>query len=1124
MPSLGTIWGIARAEARLTRRLVRFWIPVVIGLLVAAFQFANFMFIYKIFSFGSASAASANPRFFLANAAGGFLIVFYLGLIFLAMELRARDERERVSGVLDAKPVSNVELVFGRALGLLMPTWIALAVIVGLLALVGYLMKVPIHGPSILTTLIFYTIPVFVFLIGLVYATTMLLRNRLFGAIGSLILIVGTFIAALYLPFWTVPVTDSMGGNIVLFPSDLIPSVIGPVAALQRLGYLVMGLGLIMLAIARHPRRDEGKPALRAAIGGGLLVFGLGICAMIMLQWHGGVKQQEAWLVEHERQLGRELPDVQSIRGDVVVEPGKRLALDLEMQIAARDGGLDRALFSLNPGITVDAVRVDGSNASFTHDDGLLDVELPNDLNVGEQATIELTAAGELNRWFAYLDAAKSPYTQRLLEAQIIFLGSDAMIWDKRYVALMPGSYWLPQPGPDVARGTEENPVDFYEIDLTVQGPDDWRFAGPGRREDLGGGKARFAPGAPLPEVCLIGSDFESAAVEIDGVMVEALLSSKHQKSVEYFNDASEELQKRMRERLQEASDAGLPYPYNGLTMVEVPIGLRGYGGGWRMDTTLIQPAMVLTRENSFPTAWFHGDRMTRTVERTAEREGGEPQAKRLLLETFFENDFNGGNLFLATSRSFLGYQTQGFGPEGLVMDYVLEQLASETLFERKGFFSVHFFKGNFGQQFAEAGQSMQSDDRLSNSYADALIDRITSTNKNWDAMTAVSLRDLEPAEDPEQTLNILALKGGAMAKSFVDQLGRQKTTQFLAALREQTQGRNYTREDLVAAGDVVGEDIGAWLDLWIDQTDLPGFQARDLEYERLQDDATGGPQYQFNVTLLNGEAATGLVRVEYRTLDEDGDPRRRERSEPILIAGNSAVEYGIVLSEPLHSVRVFPYLSLNRSPFNLSLPVLDEERLSSDEPWEGVRPIELEAEDDGSLIVDDLDEMFEVASSGKKGLRAKSKNSDEDLDGGLPIVASERMPSRWSRLKYNDAFGEYRRTLAIVRAGQGDKMATFETEVPKAGRWELSFYLPSKQRFGLMRESRERGSWKLLLDDGSGEREIEFDAADADSGWNSLGMFEVASGTVRVSVTDETDGEYVVADAIRWTPERSNP
>ena len=65
----------------------------------------------------------------------------------------------------------------------------------------------------------------------------------------------------------------------------------------------------------------------------------------------------------------------------------------------------------------------------------------------------------------------------------------------------------------------------------------------------------------------------------------------------------------------------------------------------------------------------------------------------------------------------------------------------------------------------------------------------------------------------------------------------------------------------------------------------------------------------------------------------------------------------------------------------------------------------------------------------------------------------------------------------------------------------------------------RTPGKWKLVIEDSSGSREIEFDADGAETGWNSLGRFEMATGDAVVRVSDETDGDYVQADAIRWKP-----
>ena len=1117
----GMVWGLARAEARLTRRLVRYWLFVILGLLIAAFQFAQFAFIYKLFSFGSGSAATINPRYFLANAAGAFLIIFYIGLIFLAYEVRARDERERIVEVLDARPISNLELLGGRALGIGLVSWVPLAVVVGLMALTGVLIKTPIHGLSIVTMLFFFTIPSFAYMIGVIFLFTMLVKNRLVAFLVSAVFIVGSFVGFFFMPLWTSPIMDTMGGNTVLFPSDLVPEVINGAGVIQRTGFLLVGIGLIVLAAVLHPRKDGGSRGRRAAAGIAMIVAGFGLVTLLALGTKANVGRQIAWEEVHRGRLGTAVPDLVAVRGDVNVVPGKTLGLDIELELAGTEENPSIALFTFNPGMEVTEVSSSLGPLSFTHEDGLLEVQLGTALGVGSTTTLSLVAAGEPDPWFAYIDAVKNPYLQKNSEAQIVFLGYKSMIWDKRYVALMPGVRWLPAMGPDVDRGGDANPIDYFDLDLTFELPAGWLAAGPGRREETAneGGrvKFRYVPGAPVPEVCLIASEFESVSTEIEGVTVEALMYPGHMQNVEFFAEAAEEIRESLTDRLTEAAEAGFDYPYGALTLVEVPIPLRGYGGGWRMDTTLTQPAMILTRENTFPTAWFEGGK--RQYDRAKDREGGVPRAKREILEAFFENDFNGGNPFTAAARSFLGYQTSGKGPEAVPMDYVLEQLTSKTVADKKGFFSVHFFTGNFGQEFAEAGQAMGSANRISDSYADILIDRLTSTNEVWDTISRVKLTEMDPRENPKETLHVLALKGGAMADSMLDGMGKRQAGKFLAALREQSSGQAYTRDDIVFAGNQVGEDLETWLDLWIDQTALPGFWAEDVRYFRLTDDETGAPRYQLIVKLRNGEVPAGLVRVEYRTEDGAGG---RQRTEPITVPGNGMVEVGLVLSEPLEWLRVNPYLALNRAPFNLTIPSIDSDRLMDEEPFHGDRVIELAGDDDGEIIVDDLDEAFTVESDDQGGgLRATGNREDVDLDGGLPPVTRFQAGPEWGRYVHPETYGKYRHTMAVVRKGEGSKRAVFSAKIPKSGRWELSFYLPAEQRSGLMSARRDRGTWKLVIDDGTGTHEIDFEAETHDSGWNSLGEFDIAAGTVRVIVTDETQGEYVVADAIRWTPDK---
>ena len=64
-----------------------------------------------------------------------------------------------------------------------------------------------------------------------------------------------------------------------------------------------------------------------------------------------------------------------------------------------------------------------------------------------------------------------------------------------------------------------------YDPSNSIPLPDGWLAAGPGRRQQAGDGAGfRFDPGAPVHEVALIASDFETYAIDIEGVHLELLL------------------------------------------------------------------------------------------------------------------------------------------------------------------------------------------------------------------------------------------------------------------------------------------------------------------------------------------------------------------------------------------------------------------------------------------------------------------------------------------------------------------------------------------------------------------------------------------------------------------------
>ena len=1131
------VLGIARTEARLARRLVRFWVFAVLSLLVVTALYLYYAFLHGLFSSYSGTVGSISPKFLIAGFGIWGVVFFMVGLILLGFDVRSRDERERVAEVLDTRPYSNLELVTGRFLGLLFMSWLTMAAAILLVELIGWLgvtlgwsIGEPLEPRSMVAFVFTMSIPAFSFTLALTFLVSLVCRNRMVTALVMFALL-GGWIWFLFSQVamdlaYTVDVTGAYSLN---FASEIV-SVFFAQGLAQRAAVLAIALGLLGIAAAVHPRPDTGQRRIWAAGGVLLVLFGIAGIGVIRQQILGERARAEQWLAAHDARRSEIAPDLAAIRGEVNIEPGRSLELDLELDLEAPAGvTLDRALLSLNPGLVVERIAdASGRELAFTYDNGLLDVELASPLAEGTTATLALEASGLIELGFGYLDSSRKLSETTLWQGNVAILGFDSAKFDPKYVALMPGVRWLPASGADVGRGDGERPADFFHLDVTVEVPQGWLVAGPGKRHEVPGApdgrqRFRYAPEAPLPEAALMASRFERRAMEVAGVELEVLVHPKHTRNLEVMAEAKDEIRGWIEERFQEAADLGLTYPYGALTMVEIPPDVRGFGGGWRMDTVLAPPAMLLVRESSFPTARF--DTRFSDPKEFEDEEGGMPRAKREALEEFFENDFNGGNVFLGAARNFFLHQTASHGPGALALDFVCHDLANRIVTEKRGYFSAHVFKSGGETNQLIAGAFTNFFNEGAESFVDAIERTLTERPEIWEQALGISLADMDPWEDPGRTVNVLVLKGGALSRSLVDGLGREKTGRLLAALRERSAGRTFSREDLAAVAAELEIDLDALVGDWLEATDLPGIVASPPRLYRLADTEDGTPRYQLALDLRNDEAAPGLLRLRYRLAGEGEEGNRRERSrawqsgEPVRLAAGEAVEVGMVLSKPPAELRVAPYLSLNRGEFSVTLPRLDDENLVDDEPFIGIRPSEWRRPEDEMIVVDDLDNGFSVEQdTAQKGLRLGARAQDEVLDQGLPTVIGNQVPNEWSRRGVSDAWGKYRRTLAVVKKGKGQKRAVFTTDLPRAGTWRLELHmLPSRALRW------KQGTYHLVVEDSSGSHELTFDAGAAEEGWNELGELEIASGEVRVALSDKTDGRAVTADAIRWNPASSN-
>ena len=1122
---------VAAAELR-SHRLFRTWLVVAFVAALVLGSHALVALTHARHWGGGLFADVYTPRFATSWLGAIWLWLSLVAAVFLAFDNRSRDLRDRIVEVLDAKPISNLCLLGGRLAGLVVAAWlplVAAAVLVQALGLVGeavqaatdrgepaplWLVGASIEPVSLAAFVLVDALPSLALIVAVVLFLASSLRNRLLTVLVALTLI-GLHVVLLgALPVYLMPAASLVASH-AEFGSDIVPRFADWQVVLQRASVLLVAGGFLVFAAAAQARRDDVAPPRRLRLGVTLLALGgIGIAAVAM-NGANELRQRDHWLAVHEAVATDHLPDVERITGTVGIEPGKRLSIDVEVRLKAPAGGADRFVFSLNPGYDVDGVSMDGGDVAFHHEDGLLTLYPADALAAGSQVVLELQAAGVPDASFAYLDSAVD--WRRLKSANpLLLLGTDSAIFESEYVALPPALHWLPGRGPNVE--TRARGRDLYFVDLVVDVPDGWLVAGPGRRQEIPGeSRFRFAPQeASVPGVALFAARFERRAVEMSGIEFELLVTPRHMRNVRLLAAAEEGVVDWFGQRLEMAERLGLAYPYAGFSVVEVPGRFRSYGGGWRLDTALFPPGLMLMREPGFPTA-----RLQYILHHRNFGDADDKTRKLRALRSVFARTHTGANYHHAARNHGL-LQVDGAGPGAAALEYVLRELIVRLVWREtmtvsgrtvsQVDFSAHQvdmrtgWGVGFGPMFGRL---------LGGPDLDVL--RVTSNRPAvWEVAERTSLLDIADAGlDTRLAVDVLSLKGGAVAEALIGTLGWDATARLVAELLDRHAGGTFDLEDLLHLGRELGTEIPSVAVDWLTHPGLPGFLVSEVTVVRIADDDAGKPRYRLSVHVRNDEEAPGLAGFVFA--------QPYAYADPVQVPGKSAVEIARVFATPPKEVWLRPYLSLNRNLARLTVVEVDHVPVRGVEPFVGVRSSDWREVTDGAIVVDDLDPGFSATTSetGTPWLGRRRAPDHAMLDQGM---AEYRISSRgWARQELPTAHGKYRRTVARAWSGESEPRATFAATLPSGGRWRLDYHVPDFSRLIPHMHipfTTPLGDYDIAVVERSGTRRVtEFDGTQAAKGWNKLGDFELEAGEIVVEVSARNAGQVVAADAVRWTP-----
>lgn len=1143
------ILGVARTEFETAKRLTRFKLLQITLTLTVLVAFGVSCLILIFVAPYSPTYGAATPKYLLENIDPSFFLIFQFVVLFLLFDAPHRHSRSRIHEVLDAKPVSNLELLAGRVIAISSLVWlltvIALLIpyVFGLIAaFAGFDFAEPINLVSV-ANLLFLDAPVtLLYWSAFIVFLGSLLRLR----IAVLAVTAGFMVLWFYLtiesPYALLPLV-SPSSNDSLFVSDIVPEIAGVPTILTRLATLLFAIALLVLAATCLKRQNNQDKRMLQVVLPLVFLAGISTYGLASGKVFGETRQTADWHDFHTSIDDGTRIDLTNISGRVLLNGKTHLEIDLTLKFTVDSNESNRLVFSFNPGLDIQKLELNGSSTSYDFEKGLLQVTSPNPLNPESAHSLRIEARGKPNPRFAYFDSVLDYMSDRNVPVQSTSLfGRDGSIYNSKYIALMPGVCWYPVPGP-VGKDYEssEEGADYFDVDLNIKlEPSMWSLIGTGEttRQTTEKSSYRVKTHLPVSEIGLFASSFAQMGTSLDEVSIALHLHRSHVRDLSWLQELEPAFRSQARDWLGRYQSNGFSLPQRSLAFIDVPRRLRTVGGGWRMDSVAVLPGVVLMKEHGFPTALLNVAH-ERLEERNNDKK--ERQSKQIeLLAQYFAWGLETDNLWSSLPTAFWSDVTSATGEYSQVLDQVALSLLAKLADKSSQFFSIYgtshvahltgvnpFVVGEFsGLVVAE-----ETGGELESAPIQSLANEFARRLSVWQYAEDFSFTEF-PTGDDQGDLQLLLFKSNEIAKGLLSITGEAKVFEWLSGVRRKFEGTTYTYRDMLTLAEEHKLTIDPFLTDWITTSWLPGFVVSRMSVDRIADNLDGNAQYKTSVTVRNLESTAGLVRLRYPT-ERTWDwmfPYYTE-SQGVLIPGNSAKRINLITPYEVRIAHLLPGLSRNRRGITLMKRSSSGEELQSVETPPFVVNSEWIPGQEIGIIVDDLDPGFTVhqslpnlapySSMGPIGWFTPPRLQIE-LDNGLPAMGSYyarksevRVPQgTWGRLTESTAYGKYRKTVASAWIRDKISSARFTADLPEADKWTLSFHVPRGWRPGRNLDLQ----WKFKIFDETQEWIREFDLGSKTPGWNIIGQFDLGRGTVNVELATASRPTHVYADAIRWT------
>jgi len=1095
-------------------------------------------------------------------------------VIFLASDFLKRDKKLDTVEVLYTRSVSNFEYVTGKTLGILR-LFLSLNVVILLIGLIiniiSKTMKVDIL--SYFEYLLFISIPTLIYSLGLAYILMLIIGNQ---AITFFLLLGYAALNMFYLWYRAGSLYDYMVFGMPLYKSGIIGfdnifSIIN-----QRLGYFFAGVSMIMASVILFKRLPQSR--LHTNLARTLLVLciiGSGITFYNTLNNHLEREKLKKSIIEINRKYEKsKFPSTTS--ADIeLAHKGKTIeAVSLLRIVNDNDTPLESYIFSLNPGLSVEKVISGNSNIQFKTDGHIIEISPAKRLEPGGYDSVTIFYSGKITEAFCYPNFSDDPKNNRYRIAMVNVNKRQAFL-KNNYVLFTPESHWYPVSGLNYY---PSNParikVDFTKFILKAKSDKNLKVVSQGVPGEEGEWTKYSCP-FPLTGLTVAMGNYVADSITVDSVK----FISWHYPGTDYYKKDFEELKDTLPNLISGfmkdlESGFGMAYPFSCLSMVEAPVQFYSYPKSNTQTRAEIQPSMVIIPEklSTLQQAGF-AKRFARQKKQMARNNQiiTDKELKVRIFNNFIRNTFISGRNFRMVNGVLVNEPTRYLlGPS---FYFFRNNFYSDEYPVVNAVFESHLQKLN--EPAPAGGPGMMAGNLSDNDRANLILKNtsfkeLLARNPSSDTMRAVlTLKG-------DCLFNYLRYKAGinefnewfknyiwdnsykrVNILKFNNDLKERFGFEFYPYLEEWFNGREqpgfiFTEPDVTTI--VVDQRTRFQVVFTASNTESAGGLFNVSFRTGGGFGGRGGGQATMAVTFQGGRGgASGGGRIMQIAMQGRG-LASSDISKIVYLSPHETKKIGVVLESQPRAMQINTLFSKN-IPGELVFTIQEVKKESAKQkPFEGEDIIQEipSFTQPGEVVVDNEDPGFYRSATSKMNPLRKILSGNKEVAETYQSMNLFVAPEYWQPVVQNTFYGRFVRSAVYTRAGTGDRYVTWKGIIKEPGYYDVYAYIGKAGAQIIMRGAGRPGQagaqpgrppaggppgtppppggqsgeptrqnpykdfhFKVYHDDGMDEITIDYETADP--GWNKLGTFYLSPDTVKVEMTNQSEGRVVIADAVKW-------